>query len=46
MMKKHLKFKEPVTLTEVYENKVYGAYVTEVEFDMYIGETKMFRFKR
>lgn len=44
--KKHLKFSEPITLTEVYENKVYGKKVTEVEFEMYLGETKMFRIER
>lgn len=44
--KKHLYFKEAVTLTEVYENKVYGESVTEVEFDSYIGETKTFRITR
>ncbi len=44
--KKHLKFPETVTLYEVYEDKVYAEGVTEVEFDMYLGETKMFRIKR
>ena len=44
--RKHLKFKEPVTVTEVYEGKRYGEGVTEIEFDMYIGETKMFRIER
>ena len=44
--KKRLRFPYPVTLTEVYEGKVYGEGVTETEFDMYIGETKTFRIKR
>lgn len=43
--RKHLKFPRPVTVTEVYENKTYAEGVTEVEFDMYMGETKMFRIK-
>ena len=41
--KKTLRFPKPVTLTEVYESKVYADGVTEVDIDMYLGETKMFR---
>ena len=44
--RKHLKFDTPVTLTEVYEGTVYGEGATEIEFDMYFGETKTFRIKR
>lgn len=44
--KKHLTFPEPVTLVEVYEGKTYAEEAVEVEFDMYLGETKMFRIKR
>ena len=43
--KKTVKFNRPVSPFEVYEKKYYGEGVTEIEFDMYIGETKMFRLK-
>ena len=41
--KKTLRFKEPCSPYEVYEKKYYGEGVTEIEFDAYLGETKMFR---
>lgn len=41
--KKKLCFNRPVSPFEVYEKKFYGEAVTEIELDMYIGETKMFR---
>ena len=44
--KKHLKFQDNVTLTEVYENKVYCENSKDAEFDMYHGETKMFRIEK
>lgn len=42
---KTLRFPKPVTLTEVYENQIYGENVTELNFKMYLGETKMFRIQ-
>ena len=41
--KKTLKFNRKVSPFEVYEKKYYGEGVTEIEFDAYLGETKMFR---
>ena len=41
--KKTLKFKNKVSPFEVYEKKYYGEGVTEIEFDAYLGETKMWR---
>ena len=41
--KKKLTFNRPVSPFEVYEEKFYGKDVSEIEFDMVIGETKMFR---
>ena len=43
--RKHLKFPRPVTLHEVYENKTYAVGIKEVEFDAYLGETKMFKLE-
>lgn len=40
---KTLKFPEAVDVYEVYENKCYGKAVTELDFEVYTGETKMFR---
>ena len=42
--KKTLRFSEPVTVYEVYENKTYAENVTEMEFEAYFGETKMFYY--
>ena len=41
--KKKVKFNRPVSPFEVYEEKYYGDKVTEIEFDTYLGETKMWR---
>lgn len=41
--KKTVKFNRPVSPFEVYEKKYYGNDVTEIEFDAYLGETKMWR---
>jgi hypothetical protein len=41
--KKTLKFKKKTSPFEFYEKKYYGEGVTEIEFDAYLGETKMFR---
>jgi hypothetical protein len=41
--RKTLRFNEPCSPYEVYEKKFYGEGVTEIEFDAYLGETKMFR---
>ena len=41
--KKKLRFNRPVSPYEVYEEKYYGEGVTEIEVDMYLGETKMWR---
>lgn len=38
-----VKFNRPVSPFEVYEKKYYGHGVTEIEFDSYLGETKMWR---
>ncbi|MBE6560329.1 MAG: hypothetical protein E7662_04325 [Ruminococcaceae bacterium] len=43
--KKTLHFPRPVKLTEVYENQLYAENAAEVSFDMYLGETKMFRME-
>ena len=40
---KTLRFPKPVTLMEVYENRIYAENITELTLDMYLGETKMFR---
>ena len=42
--KKTLRFSKPTTVYEVYEKKTYAQNATEVEFDAYFGETKMFRY--
>ena len=42
---KTLRFPKPVTLTEVYENRIYAENVTALTLDMYLGETKMFRIQ-
>lgn len=42
--KKILRFSKPTTVYEVYEKKTYAQNATEVEFDAYFGETKMFRY--
>ena len=44
--KKTLKFPEPVSPFEVYEEKFYAHGVTELTFDTYLGETKMFRLMK
>lgn len=41
--KKRLRFPEPISPYEVYEEKFYAHGVTELVFDAYLGETKMFR---
>jgi hypothetical protein len=41
--KKTLRFPRPVSVFEVYEEKSYGESVTEIEFEAYLGETKMFK---
>lgn len=41
--KKKIRFPKPCSPFEVYEKKYYGKDVTEIEFDSYLGETKMFR---
>ena len=41
--KKTLRFPKPVSPYEVYEEKFYAHGVTELTFDTYLGETKMFR---
>ena len=41
--KKKLSFPRKVSPYEVYEEKYYARGVTELEFDVYVGETKMFR---
>ncbi len=41
--KKTLRFPKKVSPYEVYEKKFYAHGVTELAFDMYLGETKMFR---
>jgi hypothetical protein len=41
--KKKVKFNRPVSPFELYEEKYYGEKVTEIEFDTYLGETKMWR---
>ncbi|MBE6931361.1 MAG: hypothetical protein E7463_13900 [Ruminococcaceae bacterium] len=38
-------FKQPCTPVEVYEGRAYGENVSEIEVDMHIGETKMWRVK-
>ena len=43
--RKHLKFPRPVTLHELYENKTYAVGVKDVEFEAYLGETKMFKLE-
>jgi hypothetical protein len=40
---KTVHFPYPVDVWEVYEDKCYGEGVTELTFDTYYGETKMFR---
>lgn len=40
---KTLKFPEAMDVYEVYEDKCYGKAVTELNFEVYTGETKMFR---
>lgn len=40
---KSLKFPEAMDVYEVYEDKCYGKAVTELNFEVYTGETKMFR---
>jgi len=42
---KTLRFPRPVSPYEVYEERFYGEDVTEITFDAYLGETKMFRLK-
>ena len=42
--KKILRFSKPTTVYEVYEKKTYAPNATEVEFEAYFGETKMFRY--
>ena len=42
--KKILRFSAPVTVWEVYEKKIYAENATEMEFETYFGETKMFRY--
>ncbi len=44
--KKMIRFPEKVTVTEVYENKCYGENTDCIEFEAYIGETKMFRLDK
>ena len=39
---KKIRFKRPVKVTELYEKRVYGDGVTEIEFDSTLGETKTF----
>jgi len=41
--RKKLCFKEAVSPFEVYEKRFYGHSVTEIEFDSYLGQTRMFR---
>ena len=41
--KKTLRFPKKCDVYEVYEDKYYGQGVTEIEFDAYFGETKMFK---
>ena len=43
--KKKLRFNRPASPFEVHEEKFYGKDTLEIEFDMYLGETKMFRLK-
>ena len=40
---KKIRFPRPVRVYEVYEEKCYGENVTEIEFEAYLGETKMFK---
>ena len=40
---KTIRFPEKVSVYEVYEKKFYAHDVTELTFDTYLGETKMFR---
>ncbi len=40
-----LYFKNPTTVYEVYENKIYGENITELTFESYFGETKMFKIE-
>ena len=40
---KKIRFPRPVSVFEVYEEKYYGKDVTEIEFEAYLGETKMFK---
>jgi hypothetical protein len=40
---KKIRFPRPVTVFEVYEERSYGEGVTEIEFEAYLGETKMFK---
>ena len=44
--RKTVRFPYPVSPFEVYEKKYYGHGVTEIEFDSYLGETKMFRLDK
>lgn len=41
--KKKISFPKPTSVYEVYEEKWYAKDALEVEFDAYLGETKMFR---
>ena len=41
--KKTIRFPRPVSVYEVYEERLYAENVTEMEFDAYLGETKTFR---
>lgn len=40
-----LYLKTPATVYEVYEKKIYGEDITELTFEAYFGETKMFRIE-
>ncbi len=44
--KKVIKFPNSCTPTEIYENKIYGDDVTEIEFNLLKGETKTFELKK
>lgn len=41
--KKTIRFPKKCDVYEVYEDKFYGQGVTEIEFNAYFGETKMFK---
>ena len=43
--RKTVRFPATCSPFEVYEQKSYGENVTEITFDTYLGETKMFRLK-